>query len=260
MKASSVRSPSKIARTPPPAPSTPTKKRARFSTLSTTEFEDRHERPIGVDEAGRGPLAGPVVVAACLLKPGFADRFEAPELLQDSKRLTSKRREFVYEALVSSAYVEFQVEIVSPQVIDEINILQATLKGMGDAALALKNRAGADYAFVDGNRLPTNVVAHQKGCPEVALKESEIRGEFVIKGDAKVQSIAAASIIAKVTRDRLLLEYHEAHPEYGFEKHKGYGTKQHIDAIKLHGPCAIHRRTFKPISTLFPLESKEEIK
>ena len=180
----------------------------------------------GVDEAGRGPLAGPVVAAAVILP-------SLPQLegLNDSKALTPKKRDALY-SLIQEAAISLHVAVISPQIIDEINILQAALRAMRDAVRGLDQTPGR--VLVDGNQKPGS------GLPEMAI----------IKGDAKSASIMAASIIAKVTRDRLMIAYDEQYPEYGFAGHKGYGAKTHMEAIKKHGPCPIHRKTFEPIKTL----------
>ena len=174
----------------------------------------------GVDEAGRGPLAGPVCAAAVMLPRGL----EIPGL-NDSKKLTDKKRRELYDVITAQA-VSYGIAFASEQEIDEINILQATFLAMRRAVEALP--VSADYALVDGNR----------------IQGLDIPAECVIGGDGKVLSIAAASILAKVTRDREMRALAAQYPEYGFEKHKGYGTKAHYLAIAEHGICPIHRRTF----------------
>ena len=174
----------------------------------------------GVDEAGRGPLAGPVVAAAVILAPGT----EFPGV-NDSKKLTEKKREALFDYIKENA-LAYGIGRASEQEIDEINILQATFLAMRRAVEALP--VSADYALVDGNR----------------IQGLDIPAECVIGGDGKVLSIAAASILAKVTRDREMRALAAQYPEYGFEKHKGYGTKAHYLAIAEHGICPIHRRTF----------------
>ena len=174
----------------------------------------------GIDEAGRGPLAGPVVAAAVILPKGSKIPY-----LNDSKQLSEKRREELYDVIIDKA-VAVGTGIVSPERIDEINILQATYEAMRRAVNSLEVR------------------------PQVLLNDAviipwiDIPQEKIIKGDAKSLSIAAASIIAKVTRDRIMKAYHEIFPEYGFNKHKGYGSKEHIATIQALGPCPIHRRSF----------------
>lgn len=174
----------------------------------------------GIDEAGRGPLCGPVVAAAVILPDEYNILY-----INDSKKLSETKREEVYKEIDKYA-VAYGVGIVSPERIDEINILQATYEAMRTAIHKLS---------VKPDILLNDVVT----IPMVDIKQVPI-----IKGDAKSQSIAAASIVAKVTRDHLMEEYDKLYPEYGFAKHKGYGTAAHIKAIKEYGPCPIHRRTF----------------
>ena len=174
----------------------------------------------GCDEAGRGPLCGPVVAAAVILP-----RDEISEGLNDSKKLTEKRREALFEVIKERA-VAYAVAEASPAEIDEINILNASMLAMRRAVEALSVKA--DYALIDGN----------------CSRGFEIATETVVKGDAKSASIAAASILAKVTRDRQCAELDELYPEYGIAKHKGYPTKEHMDAVREHGPSPIHRRSF----------------
>lgn len=174
----------------------------------------------GVDEAGRGPLAGPVCAAAVILKPN-----QIIEGVNDSKKLSEKKREALFD-VIKNEVLAYSIAFSSVEEIEEMNILNSTMLAMKRAVEGLKIKA--DYALIDGNRLPP----------------LEINSEYVIKGDAKSMSIAAASILAKVSRDRLCREYAEKYPEYGFEKHKGYGTKLHTEAIKKYGPCEIHRMSF----------------
>lgn len=174
----------------------------------------------GIDEAGRGPLAGPVVAAAVILAPGTA----LPGV-NDSKKLTEKKREALFDYIKENA-LAYGIGRASEQEIDDINILQATFLAMRRAVDALP--VSADYALVDGNR----------------IQGLDIPADCVIGGDGKVLSIAAASILAKVTRDREMRALAQQYPAYGFEKHKGYGTKAHYQAIAEHGICPIHRKTF----------------
>lgn len=174
----------------------------------------------GVDEAGRGPLAGPVYAAAVILSPDTVIKG-----INDSKKLTEKRREELFCEITEQA-VAYSVFSVDEKRIDEINILNATFEAMNGAVDGL--RVKPDYVLIDGNRIKNMTLPH----------------ETVVKGDAKSASIAAASILAKVSRDRFICEMAKKYPEYGFEKHKGYGTKAHNEAILKHGPCEIHRRTF----------------
>jgi ribonuclease HII len=188
-------------------------------------------RVAGVDEAGRGPLAGPVVAAAAILPSRWADAGLPAELagLNDSKQLTETQREKYFEFLTHCAEIEFGIALVDAGVIDEINILQATHRAM-NAALAKLNPL-PPHALVDGRPVKTLRV------PQTAI----------VKGDARSYSIAAASVLAKVTRDRLMLEYAAQFPAYGFAEHKGYGTAKHLAAIAKHGACPIHRLTFAPL-------------
>jgi ribonuclease HII len=187
-------------------------------------------RVAGVDEAGRGPLAGPVVAAAAILPPRWAQAGLPAELagLNDSKQLTETQREKYFEFLTNCVEIEFAVAPVDAGVIDEINILQATHRAM-NAALAQLNPL-PPHALVDGRLVKTLRV------PQTAI----------VKGDARSYSIAAASVLAKVTRDRRMLAYHVEFPAYGFAEHKGYGTAKHLAAIEKHGACAIHRQSFAP--------------
>ena len=180
----------------------------------------------GVDEAGRGPLAGPVVAAAAVLPAGFA----APGL-DDSKKLSAKRRDELYGAITDvGSGVDWGIGVVDAAEIDDINILNATHLAMRRAALALER--APDVAIIDGRPV--------KGFP--------CEHRAVVKGDSKSLSVAAASVVAKVERDRMMLAFAAEFPEYGFGRHKGYGTKQHLAALREHGPCRIHRQTFAPVA------------
>ncbi len=173
----------------------------------------------GMDEVGRGPLAGPVTVACYI--PDFDVMIEG---VNDSKKLTEKKRDSLFNALIDSA-IGYSVVSVDWDVIDEINILNATKKAMVEAV---------NTVFPYPQHLLVDAVKHDFGVPYTAI----------IHGDATSYSIACASIVAKVARDRMMVEYAKTYPEYGFEKHKGYGTKEHIEALKKYGPCPIHRKTF----------------
>ena len=181
----------------------------------------------GVDEAGRGPLVGAVVAGAVVL-----DSDKPIEGLKDSKKLTAARREYLYEQIIEKAKA-WGVGEASPAEIDEINILQATMLAMRRAIEDLTTRLGGwpDKALIDGNR-----------CPELP-----IAAEAIVKGDTKEPAISAASIIAKVTRDRQMMSLHEIHPEYGFAQHMGYPTEAHFAALKQYGACDQHRRSFSPV-------------
>ena len=188
-------------------------------------------RVAGVDEAGRGPLAGPVVAAAAILPPRWAQTGLPAELsgLNDSKQLSETQREKYFTFLTGCDEIEFGVALVSAAVIDQINILQATHRAMNDALGQLSPLP--PHALVDGRPVKTLRV------PQTAI----------VKGDARSYSIAAASVLAKVTRDRLMRELSAQFPEYGFAEHKGYGTAKHLAAIAKHGACPIHRQTFAPL-------------
>lgn len=201
--------------------------------------------PIGIDEAGRGPLAGPVVAAAVLYKS--AD-FKVPEgrekefdLIRDSKKLSEKQRETAF-ALVQD-FFHVGVGIISAETIDRVNILQATFLAMKAALSNLERVAGLHgkesslVLLIDGNQ----------ELPNLSLKQ-----ETVVEGDGKVRSIAAASIIAKVTRDRLIILADYEYPAYGFARHKGYGTKEHMEALRKYGPTPIHRKSFRPVQLANP--------
>ncbi len=192
-------------------------------TKNMQKFEEEYSmyaHICGIDEAGRGPLCGPVVAGAVIL-PKNCDIL----YINDSKKLSEKMRDVLYDE-ISHGAVAWSVGIVSPERIDEINILQATYEAMKIAIENLKIQP--DILFNDA----------------VTIPGIDIKQIPIIKGDAKSQSIAAASIIAKVTRDRMMKEYDELYPMYGFARNKGYGTKEHINALKEYGPCPIHRTTF----------------
>jgi len=176
-----------------------------------------------VDECGAGPLCGDLVVAAVILDPNN------PIVgLNDSKKLTEKKRELLYPQIIEKA-LDYCIIHISPKEIDKINIFQARMLGMKMAIEGLKR---VDYAVIDGNKIPQGLV---------------VEADYVIKGDAKIEGIGAASILAKVTRDRQMEEQSKIYPGYGFEKHKGYGTKVHMDALKELGPCEIHRFSYAPV-------------
>jgi ribonuclease HII len=208
----------------------------------SAKFSDRFEfervlwrqnvaRVAGVDEAGRGPLAGPVVAAAAILPAKWAETGLPRELegLNDSKQLTEIQREKFFAFITACGEIEFAIAEIDAAIIDKINILQATHRAM-NAALAKLNPP-PQHALVDGRPVKTMRV------PQTAI----------VKGDARSYSIAAASVLAKVTRDRLMREFDRQWPAYGFAGHKGYGTARHLAAIAAHGPCPIHRRSFAPL-------------
>lgn len=179
----------------------------------------------GVDEAGRGPLAGPLVVAAVVLDPA------APRIrgLGDSKELDAGTRERLFPRICERS-IAWRVEIIEVEEIDRLNIFRATMEGMRRAVAGLV--PAATHAAVDGNHLPAGLC-----CPGIAI----------VDGDALVPSISAASILAKVTRDRLMVEFDRHHPGYGFARHKGYSTPEHLAALAERGPCVLHRRSFAPV-------------
>ena len=194
--------------------------------MNLAHITARHHRVAGIDEAGRGPLAGPVVVAAVMLPDQHG-----LEGLDDSKRLSAETRATLFP-LIKAAATSWAVEIVDVEEIDRINILRATFKGMQRAVARLQ--PAPTLTLVDGNRAP------------------ELEGEIhtLVEGDHWVPAISAASILAKVTRDGLMEQWHREYPEYGFDRHKGYPTPEHLERLKQHGPCPIHRRSFAPIRAL----------
>lgn len=185
---------------------------------------------LGIDEAGRGPLSGPVVAAGVIL-----DSDRIIEGLNDSKKLSDKKRELLYEEIILKAKAYSIVEI-SPQEIDDLNILQATLKAMKQVADNLVGQF--DKVLVDGNKLP----------------HWNYNSEAIVKGDSKILEISAASILAKVHRDRICSEHDKIYPKYGFAKHKGYPTKDHLENIKQYGVLDIHRKSYKPVANLLKLD------
>lgn len=196
-----------------------------------------YELIAGIDEAGRGPLAGPVVAAAVIINP------DKPIYgLDDSKKLTEKRRDELYSIIYEDA-LSVGVGIVDNQIIDRINILQATFKAMAEAIKKFPTMP--DYIIVDGNM----------EIPSVNIKQKAI-----INGDALVSSIAAASIVAKVYRDRIIESFHQKYPEFGFDRNKGYGTSEHIEALKSYGPTPIHRYSFSIVNKYHFLHCKNNIR
>lgn len=185
----------------------------------------------GVDEVGRGPLAGPVVAAAVVFKNFNNDIQDIG--IKDSKKLSLKQREKIFKILTDHPDINYTIGIISESAIDKINILQASLAAMKKAVSQLKVQP--EFLLIDG---------------QFTLEDMVISQKAVVSGDEKVFSIAAASVIAKVTRDRMMLEYGLKYPLYGFDKHKGYGTKTHLEALKKYGPCEIHRKSFGPVKKL----------
>lgn len=202
-------------------------------SYETASLKAGYSLIVGVDEAGRGPLAGPVSAGAVILPEGYSH-----PLLDDSKKLSEKKRDQIYEDLLSDPAVRWAHAFASVEEIDDINILKATHAAMARAVAGL-GLSEDPYCLIDG----------------LAVPRFPYPSEGIVKGDGKSLSIAAASIIAKVTRDRKMLEYSIEFPEYGLDRHKGYGTKAHLEAIKQYGPTRIHRRSFKPVAQLsFTLE------
>ena len=189
------------------------------------QFFKENKFLVGVDEAGRGPLAGPVVAAAVILPADFP-----VEILEDSKKLTAKKREVAYQIIREKA-IAYQIVELSAEVVDEINILQATLRCMAKSVEMIDHPIS--QVVVDGRR----------------AKELPAQWRFEIGGDKVFAAISAASILVKVFRDQLMDEWDEKYPLYGFKKNKGYGSKAHMEAIREHGPCPIHRRSFDPLRT-----------
>lgn len=188
-------------------------------------YKDGYKLICGIDEAGRGPLAGPVAVGAVIMKPD-----SMLEWVNDSKKVTERRREILYDKIIEDS-IAWSVQLISEKEIDELNILEATKKGLN---LAIKD------IIEQINTKPDIIIVD-------ALREIETLGihyQSIIKGDANCYSISCASILAKVTRDRVMKQWDEIYPQYGFAQHKGYGTAKHIQAIKEHGPCKIHRKSF----------------
>ena len=208
------------------------KERERLKELFFFENKYRADCPVicGIDEAGRGPLCGPVVAGAVILPADILTTWEDPdgmmiEGLNDSKQVSEKRREALYEEITTKT-LSYGVGVIPPARIDEINILQATYEAMR-------------LAVQDLDCVPDLLLNDAVTIPELPIRQVAI-----VKGDGRSLSIAAASIVAKVTRDRLMKEFAALYPEYHFEKNKGYGTADHIQALKEHGPCPIHRMTF----------------
>jgi ribonuclease HII len=216
------------------------------TTFNTERYRSLlgHRYIIGIDEVGRGPLAGPVVAAAVWFKdPDFVIPVELEKefaLIRDSKKLSEKQREKIFDLI--HEHFETGIGIISSETIDRVNILEATFIAMKAALGELMKKlprqaAGSAYLLVDGNQ---------------AIPNCSYRQESIIGGDGIVKSIAAASIIAKVTRDRMMIAYEKEYPGYGFTEHKGYGTKAHMDALRHLGPCPIHRRSFRPVELAIP--------
>ena len=203
----------------------PSKKSLPEAIATQVRFDwPQHGLVAGVDEAGRGPLAGPVVAAAVIL-----DAQQPIAGLADSKTLSASRREQLFEHIRAKALC-YSIAQATAAEVDEFNILQVTLLAMRRAVQGLRLRPA--LVLVDGNRLP----------------QLDMRAEAIVKGDAKVAAISAASILAKVTRDQGCAQLHTLYPQYGFDQHKGYGTAAHLQALRQHGACPEHRRSFSPVA------------
>jgi ribonuclease HII len=210
----------------------------RFAPIEDQSFVRGFHRIAGIDEAGRGPLAGPVVAAAVVLPPQFADGG-----IKDSKLLTAKQREQLAPIIKANA-ISWGLGIVDVEEIDRSNILKATLMAMAKACQSLT--PAPDYLLIDGNQtIPADFFILAEPYNRHPPKQAAI-----IKGDRICLSIAAASIIAKVTRDEIMVELHARYPQYGFAGHKGYGSAAHLEALRRHGPSPAHRRTFAPVRDL----------
>lgn len=205
-----------------------------MSKTTSNEYENeywgQHKTIIGIDEAGRGPLAGPLVVAGVVFELGY----DNPDIY-DSKGISEKKRSLLFKTIIQEAKA-FKIEIISPKQVDDENIYRATQNAMNRIASALTG----DVVLTDAMPLP------MQEKPVIAI----------IKGDQKSVSIAAASILAKVVRDHMMFGFDHLHPEYGFKKHKGYATKQHIEALETHGVLAIHRRSYEPVRKCLQIKLK----
>jgi ribonuclease HII len=217
--------------------------KAELSRLNAISIHEKrlqkegYSQIAGIDEAGRGPLAGPVVAAACILP--FPYHFQS---LNDSKQLSPEIREELYHAITSHPETRFGIGISSVETIDRFNILQATFFAMRQAIEELQTPP--DYLLIDGNQAPRFDIPHLT----------------IVEGDAHSVSIAAASILAKVTRDRMMAELDLKWPQYGFKKHKGYGTQEHLEALGKWGPCPLHRKSFEPVKSLIQDEQVSFLK
>lgn len=210
----------------------------KINNIDLYSFEKKlssegYKKIAGTDEAGRGPMAGPLVVAAVILPINYT-----LDGLNDSKQLTPKKRDLLYDIIMKDA-VEVSVKIFSEKEVDELNVYEASKRGMEECVLSFVNKP--DFVLTDAMKLRIDI-------PFLDL----------IKGDARSASIAAASVIAKVTRDRMMEEYDALYPEYGFKKHKGYVTKYHLEMIEKHGICKIHRKTFSPVKKIILKNQKDD--
>ncbi len=214
-------------------------------TKPTFDYEQevwlaKQQWSIGVDEAGRGPLAGPVVVAALSFHPELYESYlkvQWVQILNDSKKLSAKNRDALYKEITADSKLYWSIAVIDAPIIDKINILEATTLGMNQCAQAVTNKLANDgftdvEYLIDGRPVKKFIKPHQA----------------IVKGDSKSLSIAAASILAKVKRDELMCSAAEQYPEYAFDKHKGYGTKIHMAALEQYGACPLHRKSFAPIA------------
>ena len=201
-----------------------------FSYLEKKAFKNGFKIIAGADEAGRGSLAGPVAAAIVAIKLGTVPNFRDCPQIKDSKKLSAKQRELIFEKIIREPKIKWKVSFVGPSVIDRINILQATKLAWKNCLKKLDSQP--DFLFIDGNQ---------------EIEGLEIEQEAVIKGDEKLFLVSLASIIAKVSRDKLMERLSLKYPEYNFDQHKGYGTKLHLKNLKKFGPCTIHRKSFRPI-------------
>lgn len=214
-----------------------TQERKRLESMMSWERQARdrgYKLIAGIDEAGRGPLAGPVVAAACILPDGALI-----EGIDDSKKLLPTHRSQVFQNILALSNLDYGIGIIDALIIDQINILQATFQAMLMAISRLNHTP--DFLLVDGNKMP----------------RTQIPGQAIVHGDALSQSIAAASIIAKETRDQIMCDFDKQWPEYRFFSHKGYATKEHLLAIQKYGPCPIHRMSFDPLKSLYKKEEHQ---
>src|SRR3989344_2291026 len=214
-----------------------------------------YEFVIGLDEAGRGPLAGPVVAAGVIVSQFQISNFKFQ--INDSKKLNARKREETYDLLTNHPNIQYGVGVVSEKIIDQINILEATKLAMQKAISNLSYKSHGreicktvDFLLIDGN-FSIQIAQSLPSANIIRMRPSEFENipyKSIVKGDQKVFSISAASIIAKVTRDRIMKQMHETYPKYGFNQHKGYATRMHVENLKNFGPCKIHRKTFFLVS------------
>ena len=217
-----------------------------FSRLEKQIFKDGYEMVAGIDEAGRGALAGPVAAAVAMVRKNTFEKIsfvKMDKFIIDSKCLSEKKREEVFEKICKNSNIEWQVSFVSPKIIDEINIWQATLTAW--RGCLKKMDCQPDFLFLDGTFYLDGSFCR---CSEpIVSREGEMAQMPIIGADRKIFLVSIASIIAKVSRDRLMRKFHQEYPQYEFARHKGYGTKIHLEKLKEFGSCLIHRKSFKPV-------------